>query len=213
MSRKKISETAESIFIGEDEYKPIVYRKKIIPDYFVSKSGKIISIKDKRKAFKFITVRNRMATNADGSKRISGVIFDVSVPKNFFNDYSYREHTKGSKRNPNELVTLAVHVVVAEVWLPFDDNLPYDMPICLKKIWKKLSSESREYIQSGIVIDHIDDDPTNNHAHNLQRCCTRNNNIYVKKANTSASGSLKDIESDVAFNKFKEEHLERFFVQ
>ena len=212
MSRKKISETAESIFIGEDEYKPVVYRKRIIPDYYVSKSGKIISMRDKRKAFKFITLRNRMSTNADGSKRISAMIFDVSVPKNFFDDYSYREHTKASKLNPHELITLAVHVVVAEVWLPFDDNLPYDMPASLKKIWKKLSSESREYIKSGIVIDHIDDDPTNNHAHNLQRCCTRNNNNYVKKANTETSDLSKDIESDAAFNKFKEQHLGPFFV-
>jgi hypothetical protein len=205
MRKEKALEITDSIFIGEDEYKPIVYRRKIIPDYYVNKSGKIISIKDKRKAFKFITPRNRMSTNADGSKRVSCMIFDVSVPKNFFDDYSYREHKKGSKRNPNELITLAVHVVVAEVWLPFDDNLPYDMPASLKKIWKKLSNESREYIQSGIVIDHIDDDPTNNHADNLQRCCIRNNNNYVKKVNTD-----KPTKTNINDHSFEQSNLEMF---
>ena len=175
--------------IDGEQFKPLIYRNQIVPGYFVSNTGKAYS----KKRNKFLSLRKKYSYSKAG-KRIAALCFDVAIPINFYDDYSYRN--KGSKTR--ESVTISMHKAVLDAWLPINENLPDDMPQSLKDAWAHLTDDAKEYIEGGLIIDHKDNNPENNHISNIARVRIRNNNVHVKSANGSADDATV---SNVTNNK------------
>ena len=85
-----------------------------------------------------------------------------------------------SKGAGGELVhqMVDVHRIVAEIFLP------RPVPLCFSEIWPTLDKKQRDWIQSGYIVDHIDDDRGNPHVDNLRWVTVRGNNKWVKKSKT-----------------------------
>lgn len=69
-----------------------------------------------------------------------------------------------------------VHRLVAETFLPLDEFPP--IPI---EDWLVTPASAKEIIALGLYVDHIDCDPFNNRASNLQWVTPKDNNHHVKK--------------------------------
>ena len=159
--------------IYEDEFKPIVRWKKVIPGYFVSKYGKIISTRRNQPAEIKIII-NKPEGTSNSKRRVLSTSFKVGLPPDFFGDYIYKS-TDG-KESSNSSVRIATHRAVMETWKPIDEYPPDQ----LKDDWDKAPESFKQWVRDTAFIDHIDDDPTNNCLDNL-RWVTPLQNHYQRK--------------------------------
>jgi hypothetical protein len=160
----------------DEIWKPVVVRTKIIPGYAVSNHGRITGKKGQ-----FMSVLPRKRHERDDSSRIS-----LQVPKDLFPDYEYKPR-KGEENSKFRRITYAMHQLVMGAFDPIDNNPPIS-----KEDWEQTPESAKEIIRYSMVIDHIDNNPFNNHINNLQRVLPRDNNSNVKKHklnDTSRSGS------------------------
>ena len=165
----------------DEIWKPVVVRTKIIPGYAVSNHGRITG---KKGQFMKINPRNRH--KRDDCSRVG-----LQVPKDLFPDYEYKPR-KGKENSNFRRITYTVHQLVMEAFSPTDEN---ENPPIPKKDWKQWPESAKQFItnlletnkilsekiKTLLVIDHIDDNPFNNHISNLRRVEPRDNNSYVKK--------------------------------
>ena len=78
------------------------------------------------------------------------------------------------------LRNIGLHKIVMDPWAPLYDNSPEGL---VWEEWEKVRDLPTvyNYISKTVVIDHIDDDPTNNHIDNLRRVTQWDNNHTRKK--------------------------------
>jgi hypothetical protein len=152
---------------GEEKFKPIVRFGKKIPGYFVSKEGQIYSSFSR----KFLKLA---ADYSKRSGRVEALRFTAEVDTETFDDYDYYA---GNSRKDGCRITLRAHKAVMDTWKPIDENPPEQ----LKNTWNEVPEEWRQWVRDTAYIDHIDDDPTNNHIDNLRWVTPKENSCYRKK--------------------------------
>ena len=63
----------------------------------------------------------------------------------------------------------------------YDIKNIFDSLLTLKDEWDTLSDKVKSYIECGMVVDHWDDNPLNNHIDNLRWCTSLENSNHRKK--------------------------------
>jgi hypothetical protein len=174
------------MIFNQNQFKPVVRFGKEIPGYYVSKDGKVFNSRTNK----------LLKLGADYSKRsgrLEALKFTVSLDSNFFEDYSYYKHKNKSN---NCQITCRVHKAVMDTWKPIENNPPEQ----LKETWNEVPEEWREWVIDTAYIDHIDDDPTNNHVDNLRWVTPKQNCKYRKKQELEGS--------DITFEIPEEQYTE-----
>jgi len=152
---------------GKDiEMKPTICFGKVYDKWGVSKCGKLWSIRFNRHIKGVACFIRRK----DGSKNITCIKTFMSVPKGFWEDGSGLPQSGNTIRR-----NIKLHKIVMDTWKPLYDNPPEGI---VWEEWEKVRDLPSVYnhISKTIVIDHIDDDPTNNHLDNLRRVTSWDNN-------------------------------------
>ena len=151
--------------LGNEEFKPLVKNGTVIPNYYISEDGRIANLRTN----KLMKVRNIYSKR---SSRLEAQFLSLTVPNTLFDDYQY------SQKNKNTVAfSVSVHRAVMETWRPID-KYP---PTSLKDSWNDVPEEWRQWVRDTALVDHIDDDPTNNHVNNLRWVTPRENSHYIKK--------------------------------
>ena len=148
------------IFGNESELKQVVRYGKELPGYYATKSGKIYSTKTNR----FISLFEAK----DGYLRCS-----LSLPIDIFEDHNY--FIQSDKRVSFNLQQ-DVHRLIAETFIPIDDNPPI-----LIEDWNKTPETAKQFIRDCAVVDHIIPDLSNNSVDNLRWVTPKENNSHRKK--------------------------------
>ena len=153
---------------------PICYGK-VYDSWLVSKCGKVWSLK-----------RNKLLT---GGKRRSyayskncftkrGVLYTITTKKDWWEDGSGFGFSLIVDKSGNSKVYyqrhITAHKMVMDTWAPLYDNPPEGMVWEEWEIARDLPSVYN-HISKTVVIDHIDDDPMNNHIDNLRRVTSWDN--------------------------------------
>jgi hypothetical protein len=140
---------------------PICFGKEY-DKWLVSRCGKVWSLTHN----KLIKGAKGFIRRKDGSRVITEVKTYMSVSKGFWEDGSgYDENGKlGDRIRRN----IKMHKMIIDTWKPLYDNPPEGI---VREEWEKVRDFPSVYnhISKTICIDHIDDDPTNNHLDNLRR--------------------------------------------
>ena len=151
---------------GEQEFKHIVRFGKVLPKYLISKDGRLYS----ESSGKLLKAIPSYYTKADGTKRLSSVRTDLTIPEGLFEDYSHQSKSEGTVT-----ITLRTHRAVMETWRPIDEYPPIP-----KEDWDRCPESAKQWIRDTAIVDHKDDDPTNNHVDNLQWVIPKDNNPHRK---------------------------------
>ena len=151
--------------LGNEEFKPLVKNGTVIPNYYISEDGRIANLK----TGKLMKVRNIYSKR---SSRLEAQFLTLTVPNTLFDDYQYHQKNKNTVS-----FSVSIHRAVMETWRPID-KYP---PVALKDGWNDVPEEWRQWVRDTALVDHIDDDPTNNHVNNLRWVTPRENSHYIKK--------------------------------
>jgi len=148
------------IFGNGSDIKQVVRFGVKLPEYYATKSGKIFSTKTNR----FIS----LFEGKHGYLRCS-----LSLPVDTFDDHSY---FKANFKRMTFNLQQEVHRLIAETFLPIDDNPP--IPI---EDWNKTPETAKQFIRESAIVDHIIPDLSNNSISNLRWVTPKQNNPHRKK--------------------------------
>ncbi len=158
---------------GKDiEMKPAICFGKVIDWWLVSKCGKVWSLHQNR----ILPGTIDYAFNKE-EKTVTRVKLILTTPLNFWEDGSGWMHPTRKNicyRN------IRKHQIIMDTWAPLYDNPPEGIEWKEWKVVRDLPN-TYDFISKTVVIDHIDDDPTNNHVDNLRRV-TQWDNQPIRKA-------------------------------
>jgi hypothetical protein len=157
---------------GDKEWRPLVKMGKVLPYYYVSREGQIYNTKSGR-------IRQLHPKPPDGYLTAS-----LSIPNDLYDDYRYFS----DGRVNTCLMSVQVHKVVAETWLPLDENPPEK----LKDTWDQVPEEWRQWVKDTAIVDHIDSKVDNNHSDNLRWVTPKQNNYSRKKNELSCSSECSN---------------------
>ena len=174
---------------GEEEFKHIIQRGKILPYYLISNDGRIYSIRSNK--FKKTTVRTRPKRSGKGNY-VMDVSTSIPIPRDLFEDYEYRTYGNQLTNKSTVEFPMRIHKAVMETWRPIDEYPPDS----LKDDWDKAPESFKQWVRETAYIDHIDDDPTNNHIDNLRWVTPRQNANYVKAKEFPDSDRLKVLQEN-----------------
>ena len=154
-----------SIFIENEEFRPVRKFGIIIPGYYISIDARVWSTK----SHKFLTPWIGKEDSDCGTR----MEITFQCPANLFPDYLYtKRHDCSSVKVP-----MALHRAVAEAWKPIDENPPET----LKSTWNEVPEEWRQWVRDTNIIDHRDDDPFNNPVSNLNYVTPKENAFFRKR--------------------------------
>jgi hypothetical protein len=148
---------------------PICY-DKVYDKWLVSRCGKVWTLHHNRllsgaKVFNF----------RKGGKYLSAMNLTIRTPIGFWGDGSGNHCGLVNKEDRK----IRFHKVVMDTWAPLYDNPPEGIVWEEWEIVRDLPTVYN-YISKTVVIDHINDDPTNNHLDNLRRTTSWDNNSARK---------------------------------
>jgi hypothetical protein len=153
------------------DFKPVVRYAKEIPGYYCNTEGKIWSSKRNR----FLAPKSKYAARIEKEGlRFRCYSYILSIPKDFYTDYDHR--ARGKKHSP--AISVDAHRAVMETWRPINIFPPKEVAEC----WDKIPEPAKEWIRRTAYVDHIDDDPANNHVDNLRWVMPIDNQVDRKKA-------------------------------
>jgi hypothetical protein len=172
---------------GEEEFRPITKYGVIVPDYFVSRDGRVLS----KRTPQHKILNPKYKTIKDGYIEPHTIGLRVNRKENpeLFEDYNYNSSQQKLTRDPNSkyhkrltkdpnLTTIQIkyHRAVMEAWKPIDDYPPIP-----KEDWDMCPESAKRFMRLSAVIDHIDSDTRNNHMDNLEWTTPKDNNPSRKK--------------------------------
>lgn len=182
----------------EEIWKPVVRFGKIIPYYFVSNKGKV-----KRKGAKKELTKNLEFTDTQGKKRCRRCTVSICLPSpDFFKDckdYHY-SYTKRKDKRKTSSVSISVHRLVMDAFKPIDEYPPIP-----KEDWNITPETAKKFIKDTVVIDHINDDASDNRVENLRWVSSLQNSNYRKNKEILDSITKKE-------TVLTEYFLERFIL-
>ena len=157
---------------GKDiEMKPAMCHGKEYDRWLVSKCGKVWSKRNDK-----LIEGSRTYTNNKSGKRLQHINHTMYVNEaDWWGDGSGRLRSNGYEWQRH----IAKHKMVIDTWAPLYDNPPEGIVWKEWEIVRDLPSVYDHVIKT-IVIDHIDDDPANNHIDNLRRVTSWDNQRHRK---------------------------------
>lgn len=174
--KNEIIETIQSNQISNqvEIWKPVVKNGKIIPGYEISNFGRC-----KNKTGKLMKPINEIYEEKGNRQSIS-----VVIPNDLFEDYNY------FPSGPNTCkMRISVHRMVMETFKPIEEYPPYPMT---KEEWSTTPESAKRILRDSCVVDHIDDNPFNNHVDNLRWLSSKDNSNFRKK-NKSESTKKEEV--------------------
>jgi hypothetical protein len=181
----EISDIRNPDYTDVEQWTPVVFRYKVIPNYFVSSWGRVRGPSGKllnRRPFPALPIGYKSIQNnfpfpydyikSGGFVDIQCLKVDVTIPRSLFEDYEYT-----SRGVTTVKITSTVHKLVMNAFKPHDQY-----PVLEKEVWDNTPKEAKQIINETVIIDHLDNNPTNNHISNLAYVTPRENCHYVKAA-------------------------------
>ena len=152
------------ITIDNIDFQPVRKHNHIIPNYYVSKCGKVWNSKSQ----KFITPYQNYRNNKIVDKKPKCMSFSMTTQGKPYWDMGLKYKPK---KNAPDLVEfrMKLHIAVIDAWKPYRDYLD-----------TLTREELIELAQENMLVDHIDDDITNNHFDNLQYSTPLKNSNFRK---------------------------------
>jgi hypothetical protein len=135
-----------------EDWKEIIH-KGFATGYYISNFGKVRKWDDKTNDWFYPKLTNR-----------------ITKPGQSGSSQSFRMSFNGTTAG------LTTHCAVMRAFKPLDDHPPVN-----KVDWDKTPESAKEILKKLMIIDHIDDNPFNNHVSNLRWCTPYENNPHNKK--------------------------------
>ena len=153
------------------DFKPVIRYGIEIPYYYCNILGQIFSTKTN----KFLAPKSKWSArlNKEGN-RFRCYSYILSIPKGLFEDYDHR--ARGKSHSP--AISVDAHRAVMETWRPIDEYPPEMVAEC----WEETPEPAKEWIRRTAYVDHIDDNPANNHVDNLRWVMPIENQSFRKAA-------------------------------
>ena len=157
---------------GKDiEMKPAICYGKVHDKWLVSRCGKVWSFKWN----KLLTGAKSYA-HKKNTKILKCIIYSMMTDEeNWWGDGSGIKHHAGYRWKR----LIRAHKMVMDTWAPLYNNPPEGVVWEEWEIVRKLPSVYN-HISKTVVIDHIDDNPANNHIDNLRRVTSWDNQCTRK---------------------------------
>ena len=158
---------------GKDiEMKPAICFDKVYDKWLVSRCGKVWSLHKNR----LLSGQGDFSSLAKHRKpKLRKMLFTIT-----FNQYEdWWGDGSGQQKNGALVRLIPAHKMVIDTWAPLYDNPPEGIIWEEWEIVRDLPSVYN-HISKTVVIDHIDDDPTNNHLDNLRRVTSWDNQTTRK---------------------------------
>ena len=150
---------------GKDiEMKPAICHGKVYDKWLVSECGKVWSFNKNRLLF-----GQGVWGFTKNGKRLSKMIFTMKIgEEDWWGDGS------GSLYGNTWMRMIAAHKIVIDTWAPLYDNPPEG--ICWEE-WEKVRDLPTifNHISKTVIIDHKNNDPTDNNLENLKRTTSWDN--------------------------------------
>ena len=158
------------ITINGIDYMPIRKHTIIVPNYYVSKCGKVWNDKTKKHIIAYQNYRNNKVVD----KKPKCMSFSMTADGQPWWDKGYKYKPKKLK-NSKHLVEfrMKLHLAVIDSWTPYEEFLN-----------SLTRSELIAMHLESITVDHIDNDISNNHFDNLQYSTHIQNSDIIKEWNS-----------------------------
>jgi len=165
MVREWVKNNQNSVLsLEHEEWRPTIYKGITIPNYRISNFGRLQIISEG----KIVNPSFSLRLESVGSYAGREMRYSLSVKDARFHQFSGR---------PNRTtISISAHILVVNAFIPFDLNPPVPL-----EVWERTPKESQEYMRDCSVLDHIDNNPFNNHVSNLRWTTPKGNNSHVKK--------------------------------
>jgi len=159
------------VFKFPEPIRPVVYKKKTVPGYYIAESGNAYSAfcgkgmgRGREVAEGKEIIDNLRLLSPSTSKMHR--YFHLRVPPKFY-DYEYRTNGKSQR----QVLSVQVHQIVMQTWRPVNDYPPEK----IKHVWDQTPIEIKNFIADCLFTNHIDHDPYNNNVDNLEYCTPMHN--------------------------------------
>ena len=172
---------------GEEEFRPIKKFGIEVPNYFISKDGRVLSTKTSK--WKILNPTYDIIEQGYKIPRLVGLRVNRKENPELFEEYNYNTSQQNLRNDPNSkyykrltrdpnktTIQIKYHRAVMEVWKPIDDYPPIP-----KEDWDRCPESAKQFMRDTAIIDHKDDNPRNNHISNLQWATPKENEFNRKK--------------------------------
>ena len=143
-----------------------------VPDYYISKCGQLWSTKTNDWRVKVANFRDK------ADKKPKNQSINLSTVGQPFWDAGHNFKRKRRSGNTIE-IKMPVHHMVKLSWHPLE-NYSHEIGIT-KEEWDSAPQPFKQLAYDTVLIDHIDDDVSNNHLSNLQYSTPLKNSNYRKQ--------------------------------
>lgn len=171
--------------MNEEQWKPLMYRNIApIPGYYQSSYGRVLSTKRKKETLLKITNRDRGVGGAGNHSSIA-----ITKPKGLILDEFHGVERKA--------IPCMIHQLVMWTFKPVDDYPPEELKFRWNEVitadmigQPRIPKEFKQWVTDTVWIDHIDDNPFNNHVDNLRYVKPKDNNRQRKHHGSKSEDSV-----------------------